>query len=138
MFTALLVLIGAVFVVYILPQFSPFHIDLALPMPPEPPHNIIRLFDGPNDGQVHEVRVAQDQLPHFFVAPYLPLDEDGNPAPDESNIVQQANGMVFVKPSLAYYQQVTEQDYFYVRDITDNEFNQIKYHGQLPTFKLPE
>lgn len=137
--TIFLVIIAAVFVAYVLPQFiswvSLFDAWTSPWTPPVVPHTTIRLFDGPNNGQVHDVESDPDNLPHFFVAPYLPRDENGNPQPPEQNIIHQSNGMVYVKPSLAYYQQVTPEEYFYVRDITDDEWKQIHHTGQLPEFK---
>lgn len=94
----------------------------------------VKLFSGPNDGEVHEIPGERNELPHFFIAPYVPRDEDGNPIPDEENIVNARDGILYVKPNLAYYQQVTDEEYIYVRDINEHELKKIQM-GQLPNFK---
>lgn len=136
--TTLMVLWFATFAVYVLPRlvkrFVPPNFGLTIPEPQQPKSSIVRLFNGPNDGQVHEI---QEDLPDFFITPYLPTDEDGNPMPDEENIVRQ-NGMVYVKPNLAYYQQITEEDYIYVRDIDHEELNKIRITGELPPVEAKE
>lgn len=132
--TIILVLFIAVFVVMILPQFIPIRLQYS-PRPAEPPvTQHVKLYSGPNDGEVHEIPGKKEELPHFFVAPYLPTDENGMPVPDEDHIVHSGNGMMYVKPHLAYYQQVTDEDYIYVRDISEHELKKINL-GQLPEFE---
>jgi len=141
MFTALLVLVCAVFVAYILPQFRLFKFrieDKILPEQRKPVSSIIHLFSGPNDGAVQEIEGAKEDLPHFLITPYMPKDEEGNPQPDEENLIPGPGGMVYVKPSLAFYQQVTDEDYIYVRDINDTEFRKIQMTGQLPKFTVDD
>lgn len=92
----------------------------------------MKLYSGPLDAQVHEIK--GNNIPGFVVAPYIPRDENGLPTPDEDHIVHADNGMAYVKPNLAYYQQVTDEDYIYVRDITEHELKKIQL-GQLPSFK---
>lgn len=130
--TILLVLFFAVLVVYILPQFNTFSFKLQVPEPERPKSSVVRLFSGPNDGEIHRIAGDKEQLPPFFVAPYVPKDENG--MPKEENIIGQMNGMAYIKPSLAYYQQVTDEDYIYVRDINEFELEKIKL-GELPEFR---
>lgn len=87
----------------------------------------VKLFDGPKDGTVQQVEA--DNQPHFFIQPYLPVDEDG--MPKEENIVSQQADRVFFKPSFAFYQAITDEDYFYVRDIDENELESLKL-GKMP------
>lgn len=136
MFTTLLVLFVAVVVVYILPQFLPTP-SLKQREQAPPPMATIRLYSGPNDGEVLRVPGGKEELPHYFVQPYVPRDENGMPIPDEENIVHSANGMLYVKPSLAYYQQITDEDYIYVRDINESELAKIQM-GLLPVVKKDE
>lgn len=138
MFVMLWVLFGAVLVVYVLPQFIKVRVKPKTVEPKPITQSIIHLFDGPHDGTVQKIPMEADKLPHYFVTPYVPLDEDGNPVPDESHIVHQGNGMVYVRPNLAYYQQVTEEDYFYVRDINEQELKKIQITGELPQFKVDD
>lgn len=107
-----------------------------IPKTPEPESSVIHLYSGPNDGEVHRIMAAEAELPAYYVSPYMPKDEDGNPNPDEANLQQMGGGMVFIRPSLAYYQQVTETDYIYVRDVTQPELDKLRLTGELPKFKV--
>jgi len=138
MFQTLLVLWFAVVAVMVVPKLNPFTFKVKTVEPPKPETSVIHLYSGPNDGQVHEIRGSKDELPHFFVTPYLPRDENGDPVPDEERMVPGASGMVFLKPALAYYQQVTDNDYIYVRDINENEFQKIRMTGEPPKFQVDE
>lgn len=118
----------------ILPQLSPIRFHYHVTPPAPPPVQTVNLYSGPNDGEVHEVPGSKEELPPFFITPYVPKDENGMPIPDEDHIMHSENGMLYVKPNLAYYQQVTDEDYIYVRDINEHEFKKIRL-GQLPTFQ---
>lgn len=89
---------------------------------------VCKTFGGPCDGHIHQVEMPD--RPHWYVSPYLPTDEEGNP--DERNRVGFLAGTHYFKPNLAYYQQVTDEDYFYVRDITEQEFETLAHFGKLP------
>lgn len=129
-------------VVHTIPKylsFKDFPLDhfIELPKstkPVETKKTVIHLYSGPNDGEVHEVPSAPEDLPHFFITPYMPKDENGMPDPSEENIVQ-AGGMIYVRPNLAYYQQITEEDYFYVRDVDHTEVQKIQLTGELPSMQ---
>jgi len=97
----------------------------------------VKMLGGPFDGQFERVpKEKKDDgtwtdPPHFFIAPYQPEpDEDGNP-PSE-NIVGWMRGTLYIRPNYAYYQQVTDVEYFYVRDIDEDEISKIQHTGQLP------
>lgn len=95
----------------------------------------IKLYDGPLDQ--HIKRVSKDECevpPHFYIAPYTPaLDEEGNPP--RENVIGWMRGVVYLRPNFAYYQQVTDEDYFYVRDLDEPEVDLIQRTGKLPEFQ---
>jgi len=134
MFTTLLVLWIAVAVVQIAPKLLPRY-EIHPPTPPKPKASLVHLFSGPNDGEIVKVPYDKTELPPHFIAPYVPRDENGMPDPEEANIVHAGNGMAYVKPSFAYYQQVTEEDYIYVRDIDEGELQKLQMTGELSVFK---
>ncbi len=101
--------------------------------PQEPEIAIVHMFGGPLEGEVHEIRA--DTLPHYFVTPHMPKDEDGHPIITEENVVAGPNGMSFVKPAIAFYTQMTDNEYLFVRDITEAELNKLRMTGELPKFQ---
>jgi hypothetical protein len=100
------------------------------PKAPAPPELIpVHLFGGPHHDTTQ--KVPADDKPQFFIAQYLPIDEDGQPKAE--NLIQAEGDRAYFKPSYAYYQAVTDNDYFYVRDITPQEINQMQTTGKLPS-----
>lgn len=90
---------------------------------------LMRLLGGPADGTVE--KIVEDKRPDFFVAVYPPkLDENGQPP--EENIVGHMYGKFYVRPNYAYYKQITDEDYFYVRDLSEKEMQKIAVTGELP------
>ena len=94
----------------------------------------VKCYDGPCHGHVHQI-VLEDR-PKWYISPYVPTDDDGQPNAD--NIVGQLRDTVYIEPSLAYYQQVADEDYFYVRDISKNELQVLVESGILPTAERTE
>jgi hypothetical protein len=85
----------------------------------KPPTFEVKCFGGPCDGHTHEVHGKDGKRNPFYVTRYIRTDEDGMPL--EEDFRGEFMGMQMYSPSLAYYRQVEGSDYFYVRDITQEE-----------------
>jgi hypothetical protein len=96
--------------------------------PPKPSTILCKLFDGPAGGAVEELRTSK--APPFLVTPYIPKDEEGNPLAE--NIVINMYGQQQVKANYAFYQQITDTDYIYVRDMSEAEFQRARLTGEPP------
>jgi hypothetical protein len=86
----------------------------------------VKFFDGPLNGSVQEV---SDDSP-WYTFPYLPDDQD-EWEEDESR--KPVEGMRYIKPHWAYYQQIEDENYFYVRDIREDEMMELHQDGKLPS-----
>lgn len=133
----ILFIIGAAAVIYGVPKLWPFGEKEAK----MPEFFTLRLFGGPMDKSIERVPKEKDPdgnltPPHFYIAAYPPeLDEQGNPPVE--NVVGWMYGKIYIKPNYAYYQQVTDEDYFYVRDIDEEEIARIQ-SGTMPSVEAPE
>jgi hypothetical protein len=113
--------------VYGLPRL----VNALLPKPPAPPELIpVHLFGGPHHDTTQQIRA--DEKPQFFIAQYLPVDEETG-EPKEENLIKADEQKMYFKPSYAYYQAITDNDYFYVRDITAQEIYTMQKTGKLPS-----
>lgn len=97
----------------------------------------VKLLGGPFDGDAQNIPKEKDDsgewtnAPHFFITPYPPkMDDEGHPP--QENIVGWMRGTLYIRPNYAYYQQVTPEEYFYVRDIDEEEIARIQHTGKLP------
>lgn len=92
-------------------------------VPPVPTK--IKYLGGPYDGRVDLIH--EDKKKPFFIAPYIPKNED-----ERGEVFGVINGVPMYKPNLAYYREVTEEEYFYVRDISHEEYGFLVETGQAP------
>ena len=92
-------------------------------VPPVPTK--VKYLGGPFDGRIDLVH--EDKKKPFFIAPYVPKDEE-----KRGEVFGQINGVPMYKPNLAYYREVTDEEYFYVRDITHEEYGFLVETGQPP------
>lgn len=104
-------------VVYGVPAFYRKYIKTESVVAPEEATLEIQFYGGPLDGQLRPVPEGME----FYVTPYIPLDENGEPVLNESKIMGQMGDRVYVRSSYAFYQQIDDTSYFYVRDISENE-----------------
>ena len=86
----------------------------------------IKYLGGPLDGRVD--LIAEEKKKPFFIAPYVPKDEE-----KRGEVFGIINGIPMHKPNLAYYREVTDEEYFYVRDITHEEYGFLVETGQPPS-----
>lgn len=86
----------------------------------------VKYLGGPYDG--HMDLVEEDKKKPFFITPYFPKDAESEP----ELIGVTPFGAPVYKPSLAYYREVTDEEYFYVRDISHEEYNFLVETGQAP------
>lgn len=96
---------------------------------PEMHEFAVKCYDGPCHGHIHSI--VMPERPNWYISPYVPTDEDG--VPDMENAIGQIKNTVYFEPNLAYYQQVDDEDYFYVRDITKAELDALVQHGVTPS-----
>ncbi len=87
----------------------------------------VRYLGGPLDGRVD--LVPEDIKQPFFVLPYIPVEED-----KRGEQYGEMFGKPLHKPNLAFYTQVEDDSYFYVKDISEEEFKQIMVDGTPPSF----
>jgi hypothetical protein len=92
-------------------------------IPPVP--SKVKFLGGPYDGRVDLIH--EDKKKPFFIAPYVPNEEE-----DRGEVFGVINGIPMHKPNLAYYREVTDEEYFYVRDITHEEYGFLVETGQPP------
>lgn len=90
---------------------------------PEVTTKEVKFLGGPLDGKSLPVDETQD----FYVTPYIPEDESERGEP-----VGHLGDKLFYQPKFGYYQQVTDDEYFYVRDITEQELERVQATGELP------
>jgi hypothetical protein len=115
-------LIGSLGLVFGLPWlWRRFHTPVETPEPVA-----IKLFGGPQHGTVHQV--MDSERPQFFIAPYLPTEEDGSPKLE--NMIGHMHNMQYFQPSYAYYLAVTDEDYFYARDVSEKEIEMMQVTGE--------
>lgn len=109
---------------------------LAMPKVPEPFPITIKLFGGPYDGKEYTTPVLK--RPEFFIQPYVPQDPDER---DDSKRIAKVekyqNGEPvgiedMYEPNWAYYRVVTDDTYFYVRDVEPSELEHLSKTGELP------
>ncbi len=93
-------------------------------VPPVP--SKVKYFGGPLDGRVD--LITEEKRRPFFITPYVPKDET-----KRGEVFGIVNGMPMHKPNLAYYREVTDEEYFYVRDITHEEYGFLVETGQPPS-----
>lgn len=124
----LIFVIGSFFLIYIVPKLW----KLGDGESKKPNDFIVKMFGGPFDKSVQRVPYEKDGgQPHFFITPYPPqFDEEGNPP--QENIVGWMRNTVYVRPNYAYYQQISDQEYFYVRDLEEIEVLKLQQTGQMP------
>jgi hypothetical protein len=94
----------------------------------------VNCFGGPCDGHKHQITMPE--RPHWYISPYLPTDDDGQPK--EENRIGYLGEMHYFKPNIAFYQQMSEEDYFYVRDITESELHNLTTSGVVPSPEPPD
>lgn len=88
----------------------------------------IRYLGGPFDGRIELVHESQRKP--FFIAPYIPKNPD-----ERGEQYGEVHGMPLFKPNLAYYREMTPEDYFYVRDITHEEYGALLETGLPPAIQ---
>jgi hypothetical protein len=93
-------------------------------VPPVPAK--IKYLGGPYDGRVDLIQ--EEMKKPFFIAPYVPKEED-----KRGEVFGVINGIPMHKPNLAYYREVTDEEYFYVRDISHSEYEHLVETGTPPT-----
>lgn len=86
----------------------------------------VKFLGGPYDGRVDLIH--EDKKKPFFIAPYVPKAEE-----ERGEVYGVINGVPMHKPNLAYYREVTDEEYFYVRDITHEEYGFLVETGQPPS-----
>ena len=87
---------------------------------------VIKFYDGPLNGTT---KVVETSSP-WFLYPFLPEDRQDEWEDDETRTP--VEGMRFVKPFWAYYQQIDGTNYFFVREISEDEMLGIYRDGKLP------
>lgn len=120
-----IVIAAALFVVFELPRrFKDKELieDNVLQEKPEPtPIPQVHFYGGPLHNEVHTVPTVKERN-DFVIHPYVPEDEDGVPQLDPSMIMGTApDGRAMIMPKFAYYQQIDDSNFFYVRDVTQKE-----------------
>lgn len=98
--------------------------NLMSQIPPMPVQ--VRYLGGPLDGHVD--LISADSRKPFFIAPYIPQDES-----QRGEQFGEVHGTPLYKPNLAYYREVTDSEYFYVRDITHHELAAVMQTGMPPS-----
>ncbi len=86
----------------------------------------VKFLGGPFDGRV-DLMLEEKKKP-FFIAPYVPKEED-----KRGEVFGIINGIPMHQPNLAYYREVTDEEYFYVRDITHEEYGHLVETGTPPS-----
>jgi hypothetical protein len=97
----------------------------------------VKMFGGPHDKTVQQIPYEKNaEQPPFIVSPYPPqLDDEGQPP--QENIVGWMRNTLYVRPNYAYYQQISDEEYFYVRDLNEEEIVKLQ-QGQLPVVVQPD
>jgi hypothetical protein len=86
-------------------------------------HAAAKFYGGPLNKSTQPVPLEAP----YLVFQYIPEDET-----ERGEIIGHLGERVFYQPSIAYYQQVTDQEYFYVRDLTNEEAALLVSQGVLP------
>lgn len=109
------------FLIWAIPKWFKTHVPVKPEEAPMPEPTKVQFYGGPLDGMVQPVEPSSD----FVVAPYLPRTEDGEVDISEAKVVGHMGDKVYFEPSLAYYQQIMDDSYFYVRDISTTEMYKL-------------
>ena len=97
-------------------------------IPPVP--SKVKYHGGPLDGRMD--LIPEEKKKPFFIAPYVPKDEE-----KRGEVFAVVGGQPMHKPNLAYYREVTEEEYFYVRDISHEEYGFLVETGEAPSVAEP-
>jgi hypothetical protein len=97
-------------------------VDAAIPEVPL----TVQFSGGPLNGKLDLVR----DLKPFLVTRYIPDNEE------DRQVFGEIGGKVLFAPNLAYYTQIHGNEYLYVRDITEEEFYQMRETGEPPSARL--
>ena len=92
-------------------------------IPPVP--SKIKYLGGPLDGRMD--LIPEEKKKPFFIAPYIPKDEE-----KRGEVFAVIAGQPMHKPNLAYYREMTDEEYFYVRDISHEEYSFLVETGEAP------
>jgi hypothetical protein len=90
--------------------------------------NLIQFTGGPLNGTANLV----EEIKPFYVAPYIPENED------ERKLWGTLGDKPIFYPQLAYYTQISEDEYLYVRDISEQEFYHLRVTGQQPSVRTAD
>jgi len=123
-----IVLAVAIVVLYVVPKLLR---RLFVKPTPEPEVHVITFYGGPEDQ--HEYKVLK-RYPWYMI-PYIPKNPEERKVRDQ--LFNQAGEPVFqlVDHSYAFYQQIEDGKYFYVRDVTKEEVMTTLQTGQLPNVR---
>lgn len=125
-------LVVAILLVYGIPKLFK---DKQLIEEPETTPKVIKFFDGPLDGRAQPI---MDVPADFYVMPYIAKDKDGNIDTDKSQPIGHILDKQYFAPVYAYYQQVTPEDYFYVRDLSEQEVERVSATGLQPRIETKD